>query len=381
MRGHTMRVLFVVSGLGLGGAERQIVLLSRELVRLGNHVSVYTLTRVVPRMDELDGKVNVIVDQKRRRLDFDVIRRLRQHIQTWAPDVIHGFLYDGNIYSRLAALGLQVAVLNSERSDCYALSLVQRAGYRLTVRLCDGLVANSYAGAKFARRVHRIGADHVHVVWNGIDLQEVEERLGWSRQPAKEILVGVGLKRLCMVAAIKPDKDYMLALRVVRHLVDDDPTWRLICVGDELSDATPGYKTDVLNELHRLGLEPFVSFVGHRRDVPEIIGSSDLLLVTSVREGFPNVVLEAMACGTAVVSTDYSDVRRILPVARQVVDSRSDADIAEAVVRCYDIRADIAAAQRSWVEANGTASASTAKMLEVYGKYVAGPTSAPARSA
>jgi glycosyltransferase involved in cell wall biosynthesis len=373
-----MRVLFVISGLGLGGAERQIVLLSRELVRLGNHVSVYTLTRVVPRMDELDANVNVIVDQKRRRLDFNVIRRLRQHIRCWRPDVVHGFLYDGNIYSRLAAFGLQAAVLNSERSDCYPLSLVQRVGYRLTARLCDGLVANSYSGAKFARRVHQVGNDHVHVVWNGIDLQEVDGRLSRSRQPAKEILSGIGLKRLCMVAAIKPDKDYVLALRVVRRLVDDDPTWRLICVGDELSDATPGYKTDVLDELRRLGLEPFVTFVGHRRDVPEIIASSDLLLVTSVREGFPNVVLEGMACGTAVVSTNYSDVRRILPVARQVVDSRSEADIAKAVVGCYGIRVDIAAAQRAWVEANGIASASTAKMLGVYDEYVAGSQSVTA---
>jgi glycosyltransferase involved in cell wall biosynthesis len=376
-----MRVLFVISGLGLGGAERQIVLLSRELVRLGNDVSVYTLTRMVPRMDELDGNVNVIVDQKRRRLDFNVIRRLRQHIRCWRPDVVHGFLYDGNIYSRLAAFGLQAAVLNSERSDCYPLSLVQRVGYRLTARLCDGLVANSYSGAKFARRVHQVGNDHVHVVWNGIDLQEVEGRLSRSRQPAKEILSGIGLKRLCMVAAIKPDKDYVLALRVVRRLVDDDPTWRLICVGDELSDAAPGYKTDVLDELRRLGLEPFVTFVGHRRDVPEIIASSDLLLVTSVREGFPNVVLEAMACGTAVVSTNYSDVRRILPVARQVVDSRSAADIAEAVVRCHGMRVDIAAAQRSWVEANGTAAASTATMLGVYGGYVARSANVTARTA
>jgi glycosyltransferase involved in cell wall biosynthesis len=111
--------------------------------------------------------------------------------------------------------------------------------------------------------------------------------------------------------------------------------------------------------------------VGPRRDVPEIIASSDLLLVTSLNEGFPNVVLEAMACGTAVVSTDYSDVRRILPFAQQVVASRAEADIADAVVRCYGRRAELAKVQRRWVEQHATASASATALLAVYSRYVA----------
>ena len=367
-----MRVMFVISGLGLGGAERQVVLLSRELVRLGHQVSVYTLTRETPRLDELEGaNVTVIVDQKRRRLDFGVLARLRQRIRSWRPDIVHGFLYDGDLYARLAAWGLGIPVLNSERSDSYALTAVQQLGYRATSALCRGIVANSHAGADFARRVHHMSRDHVHVVWNGIDVTEVDSRLSRSTRPAHEMAAGADVKRLCMVASIKPEKDYLLALRVVRRLVDDDPSWRLICVGDQLSDGAPGYKADVLSELHRLRLERFVKFVGHRRDVPEIIGSSDLLLVTSVREGFPNVVLEAMACGTAVVSTDYSDVRQILPVTGQVVGSRSGEAIAEAVVRCYRARRDIAAAQRTWVDTHGSASVSAARLMSVYERYVA----------
>jgi len=313
----------------------------------------------------------VIVDQKRRRLDVGVLIRLRQHMRSWRPDIVHGFLYDGDLYARLAACGSGIPVLNSERSDSYVLTAVQQLGYRATSALCRGVVANSHAGADFACRMHRLSRDHVHVVWNGIDVTEVDSRLSTSTRPAHEMAAGADVKRLCMVASIKPEKDYLLALRVVRRLVDDDPSWRLICVGDQLSDGAPGYKADVLSELHRLHLEPVVKFVGHRRDVPEIIASSDLLLVTSVREGFPNVVLEAMACGTAVVSTDYSDVRKILPRAGQVVGSRSVEDIAEAVVSCYRARRDIAAAQRAWVDAHGSAAVSAARLMTVYEKYVA----------
>jgi glycosyltransferase involved in cell wall biosynthesis len=373
-----MRVLFVVSGLGLGGAERQVVLLARELARLGHVASIYALNRRTARMDELAGTdVEVLFDQKRLRLDLGALARLRRHVRSWRPDIVHGFLYDGDLYSRLAACGAGVSVLNSERNDSYAVPLIKRLGYRLTSMLCDGIVANSHAGARFARRLHGLREDRVDVVWNGIDLEEIDARLAGLQRPAQQIFPGAGLKRLCMVGSIKPQKDHALALRVVRRLVDDDPSWRLICIGDELPDGVRGYKAHVLAERDRLRLEPFVRFAGRRRDVPEIIASADLLLMTSVHEGFPNAVLEAMACGTAVVSTDYSDVRRILPLAEQVVGSRDEGEIADAVVRCHRRRAELAKAQRRWVEQHATASASAAALLAVYAKYVAGLQSLP----
>jgi glycosyltransferase involved in cell wall biosynthesis len=366
-----MRILFVISGLGLGGAERQVVLLSKEFVRRGHEVSIYALNREVPRADELAGSgVELVVDQKRRRLDLGVLLRLRQHIRRWRPDVVHGFLYDGNVYARLAGAG--VPVINSERNDSYRVSAVQAVGYRLTSGLLDGVVANSHAGAAFAQRLHRIAMERVSVVWNGIDIAEVDDRLARSSEPGRQIWPGADVKRICVVGAIKPQKDYPLALRVARRLVDDDASWRLICVGDELSSSSSGHKAQVQSECDALGMQQYVKFVGHRRDVPELIASCDVLLATSVHEGFPNVVLEAMACGTPVATTNYSDVKRILPMEWQVVDSRSPEELASAVARCYAERRTVAAAQRAWVEAHAAIAASANALLAVYARY-AGP--------
>jgi len=92
--------------------------------------------------------------------------------------------------------------------------------------------------------------------------------------------------------------------------------------------------------------------------------------MTSKHGGFPLVALEAMASNTAVVSTDWGEVRRLLPLAGQVVASRDEAELAAAVLHCHERRNEIKAAQRRWAEQHGTAAAGAANLLAVYTKYL-----------
>jgi glycosyltransferase involved in cell wall biosynthesis len=368
-----MRILIVISGLTFGGAERQVVLLSRELVRLGHAVLVYTLNRDVPRRAELDGSgVELVVDCKRARIDVAVLARLRARIVEWRADVVHSFLYDADVYARLAAWGLGVAVINSERNAGTRLKPIQRLGYRLTRARMDGLVANSWAGAALARARHGASDQQIHVVWNGIDLAEVDRRLARSERPALALWPGDDLKRVCVVGAIKPQKDHLLALDVARELHRRDPRWRFTFVGDALERGAE-HKANVLQAFEATGAAGYAAFVGVRTDVIELIASSDVLLVTSHFEGFPNVVLEAMACRTPVATTDYSDVRRIVPFAWQVAVTRQPEELADTVERCDAERAAIAAAQREWVERHATTRQAAANLLRVYQRYTTRP--------
>jgi len=77
-----------------------------------------------------------------------------------------------------------------------------------------------------------------------------------------------------------------------------------------------------------------------------------------------------MACNTPVVSTDWGEVRRLLPLPEQVAASRDEADIAAAVLRCHARRDAIRAAQRRWAEQHGTAASGAARLLALYTKYL-----------
>jgi glycosyltransferase involved in cell wall biosynthesis len=365
-----MRILFVISGLGRGGAEEQVLLFAKELTRLGHDASIYVLSRHAERACELAGSaVQVVLDDKRHWFSPGVVRRLRRHIARLRPDIVHSFHCDADVYSRLAAAGSGVPVINSERTDHQRVAPLQRIGYRVSSGLCHGVVANTHAGGQFAQRLHRLPAERVDVLWNVIDLPAVDERLARSAKPAHQLFAGAHLKRVCMVGSIHPQNDYLLALRALRRLVDRDASWRLLCAGEEPA-AARGYKAQVLAERERLELGPYVQFVGHRRDVVELIGSSELMLVTASRGGFPVVAVEAMACGVPVVGTDYGELRRLLPDARQIAASRHAADVAGAVLRCFEAAESIRHAQRRWVERHGTVQSGAAALLAIYAKYL-----------
>src|SRR5947209_3038663 len=129
--GGVMKILFVISELTFGGAQKQLVELSRQLARTGHEVVIYTLNRDVPREAELEGSgVTLMVDQKRSRLDPALLLRLRSLIESWQPDVVHSFLFDADFYSRVAAMGTGVPVINSERSHNYTLPTLNSLALR-----------------------------------------------------------------------------------------------------------------------------------------------------------------------------------------------------------------------------------------------------------
>jgi glycosyltransferase involved in cell wall biosynthesis len=326
--------------------------------------------------------VELVVDQKRWKLDPAVLRRLRAYLRDWRPDIVHGFLFDGDIYARIAAFGTGIPVLNSERSDNYELSRTQYLGHRLTRGLADGLVANSHSGSAFAQRLYGFPPERCHVVWNGLRIEELERQAA-TRADYRAEFFGPGRHKLaCLVGAIKPAKDYHLAIDAAARLVRVDPDWRVLFVGDQLANATyragihsdtSGYKASVLRHFAAQDVADKVKFAGARTDVPAIVAQSDVLYVTSCREGFPNVVLEAMVLGTPVVSTDYSDIRRILPRPSQVVESRSADDLAWAILDAYGERDAIAREQKRWVRAHASIENATLELERVYQRYLRTP--------
>ena len=373
----------VNSGLGYGGAETQLIAVAQELHKRGHEVAVYLLTETAPRAGVLTRLgIKVITNHKASRLDFKAIWRLRQFIQSWRPQLVHGVLFDANIYVRLAAFGLGIPVLNSERSHGYELSLAQRAIHMSTRWLVDAVVANSYAGCAFAQDMYGFGPSKCFTVWTGVDLKKVDARRSISNVDYRQEFFGSpDLKLAVLVGTIKAAKDHLLAIAVAEQFLDaTGGDWGVAFIG-AASDGRLAYASQSEHESNELAIRVAnrlkdsrhakrIRLVGHRADALEIIASADILYCTSRNEGFPNVVLEAMAVGTPVVSTNYSDISMILENPNWVVKSRDPVEFAKRMIDVLKNRAKISIQVRQWVEQNATIELSSDALEVIYMKHV-----------
>ena len=243
------------------------------------------------------------------------------------------------------------------------------------------MVANSRSGSAFAQKLYGYRPERMHVVWNGMRIDDFERKARSSVNHREEFFGPAPVRIVCMIGHIKPAKDYPLALETASALLEIAPDWRVLFLGDSLGGSgtyqagrdsdTSDYKRRVMDRYRELGLTPDkVKFAGARPDAPAILAQCDVQLMTSRWEGFPNVVLEGMVLGVPVVSTEYSDIRHILPRATQIVADRSPQALARAIVDADTHREAIGGEQKRWVRAHASIETAARELESVYARYV-----------
>jgi glycosyltransferase involved in cell wall biosynthesis len=265
----------------------------------------------------------------------------------WSCDVIDAhYLYPDGVAAAILSRRLgRPFVLTARGSDVNVLA--QRTGPRR--RILDAL---QRAGRVIAvsenlkAALVRIGvsAANVEVLRNGVDTNlfvpvardAARARLGVGDEP---MIVSVG--------NLVEEKGHELVLRAARHIEGS----RVIVVGQGPERSRLGALAD------RIGLGSRVQFIETmpQAQLASIYSAADVLALGSTREGWPNVLLESMACGTPVVATAVGGVREIVAaaVAGEVVTDRSEESLAAAIRRVLGRRAERSAvrayaSQFSW---------------------------------
>lgn len=368
-----MNIVNVITSLSFGGAETQVINLSKELVSQGHRVTIITTTNFAPRSAELEGSgVTLICLDKKRKFDVALILKLRRALRDIKPDIVHAYLYDAEFFTRLASIGLGCPVINSERNDEYQLNLNQKVGHLSTRFLVNGVIANSYAGYEHAKKKYpKQVKNNLHVVWNGIDVERVMRRVEESNLELKKELFpnDSGIKLAVMVASIKHQKNHELALEVANELVNRNEAWRVVFVGDELVDSKTEHKAKIFNLYNQLNCKDKVIFLGNRKDVVEILHQTDISFLTSHHEGFPNTVLESMAVGTPVVTTGFSDIQKIAVKPWLVNEDNSARSFVDTLVKAENNRVELSKESAEWVLNNCDIKIAAKNLINVYRTY------------
>ncbi|MCX9154894.1 glycosyltransferase [Niveibacterium sp. 24ML] len=324
-----IRVCFIISGLGLGGAEHVLLRLLRALDRTSIEPLLVVLGADDALADEFAraGVVPHMVGLTRRRLQLMDMFRLMSLIRGLSPDLLQGWMYHGNFAASFfgARLGVPVCWSIHDTPDAaHGLSTTTRWIVKLS-RWYVGRVATifnvSARSAAYCCATMGWPADRTEVLPNGLDVSKF--RPGAARRAAWRLALGVNdsIPLIGMVARWSPVKNHRLFLEAAATLVKSGNPGRFVMVGKGL-DSDNSVLSGWIDELD-LGAR--VVLLGPRHDLEEIYPAFDLVALTSKSEGFPLALTEAMACGVPVVSTDVGDASEIIGEAGRVVPASAEA--------------------------------------------------------
>jgi glycosyltransferase involved in cell wall biosynthesis len=162
--------------------------------------------------------------------------------------------------------------------------------------------------------------------------------------------------------------------RMARRVLERQPQTVFLCVGEALHRGLQGsdaYLAQMQALISELRLEQNIRLVGNRDELLAWYTSCDVTVLTSMREGTPNVLLESMACGVPVVATDVADNALVVPQGQVgfVVAADDDVAMAERVVELVasaERRRELGRAARSWVEREFSLARLAEKTAAVY---------------
>jgi glycosyltransferase involved in cell wall biosynthesis len=226
---------------------------------------------------------------------------LTRLVLEFRPHVLQAGHFYTNLYVALAARACGAVAIGSIRNDTYYEMRTHGKWGPWLLRLPPTLLTNSWAAKENAEALG-ISPDRIRVLPNVIDLPAFDSSMAAGGLPAAD-----HPPTLLTVCRLDPVKRVDRFLHVVKLLQPRVAGLRALVVGD-------GPERAALEALAvGLGLLPeVVEFLGSRNDVPALLRRSDVLLMTSEHEGFPNTILEAMAAGLPVVTTPVGDAPRVV---------------------------------------------------------------------
>ena len=319
------RIAYVIGELGKGGAEYQLVELLRGLDRVRWEPHVVALSAGGYWADEIRRLGVPLVElPSAGSFDWRRLRALRAALRRLAPAVLHTVLWSANCYGRLAAIGLGIGRVVTAERNVVARPAWERVIERVLDPMTDAYLVNARAvEAELVR--HGLARSKIHVVHNGIDVAALPP-FTLERQGARAALGFPPERRLlAQVGRLAPQKDHGTFLRAMAAVARRHDDVDALVVGDGAERAR-------LQDLAAsLGLNGRVRWLGLRDDVPRLLAAADVMTLTSRYEGLPNVVLEAMAMGAAVVATDVGGCAELV---EDGVDGRLVAPGDAAAVAC-----------------------------------------------
>lgn len=350
-----LNVLHIITGLSDGGAEA-------VLYRICTYDKENKHT-VISLMDE--GKYGPLLRKAgvgvyclhvpRRKVNIKSLLKLYKRIKSLQPDVVQTWMYHadliGGVVARMA--GVKSVFWGIRHSDLvpgvspYSTILVARICALLSRFVPKFIICCSQRSMKIHKALGYC-AKKLVCIPNGYDLSHFKPDPELRKKTREELGVESNTPLLGMVARYDPQKDHKTLVAALSILKRKGIEFKCLLIGTGMIETNEGIKKIIMEE----DLTDNIQLLGRREDIPAIMNALDLhVLSSSFGEAFPNVLAEAMACGTPCVATDVGDSAYIIGKTGWIVPSKDTSNLAMAIGKAlkeskdpevWNIRADSA---------------------------------------
>jgi glycosyltransferase involved in cell wall biosynthesis len=283
-----MKIVLVISTLVQGGAERVMSELSNIWFEQGHdvHLVLFTNDKIFYYLEKKikitrlnftnNGRLSKVSNALRAMVK---LRLLLKHSR---PDFVLSFITQSNIATILSSLFLGVNVFVSDRSNPFkkqptVLSILRRLSYRYST----GIIAQTSTAKMILEK--STGNKNIYVIPN----------------PIREIKLNPKIKKekiILNIGRFVPEKGTLYLLEAFARIEGDG--WKLILLGDG------PLRTNLENKVKELGLSNSVQMPGIVKNVDDWLSRASIFAFSSISEGFPNALAEAMAAGLPCISFD-----------------------------------------------------------------------------
>ncbi len=303
-----IKVLFLYWHLDYGGAEVGLLTTLRHINRERFQCTVLCMEKKGPigvEIEKLGIKV-IYLNSAPRLFNIILVWKVFCILRKLEIDILHTSLFYANFFGRVASLTRKIPItITEERSMYYEKKIYHVWIDRLLARFTDKIIVCSMSVLNFTMKQEKIPFEKFYLIYNGVDedrfsisssKSELRRRYGFS---ADQFIIGT-------VGSIIPKKGHKFLIEAARNFCPQMPDCKVLIVGEGSS------KKDLEDLVQKENLTDFFVFMGARKDIPELMKLMDVFVLSSLQEGFPRVLVEAMYMGLPVIASSVSGVPELV---------------------------------------------------------------------
>ncbi|MBU0533620.1 MAG: glycosyltransferase [Candidatus Omnitrophica bacterium] len=298
-------VLRVVSNLGTGGVQRRLGSLLPYINKEKFNITVCAFKDGPLKNTLVEKGYKVFIIKRMFKFDLICIIRLFKLIKQEKIQIVHTHTHKPNTTARIAAILARAPIIiaNEHNVDEWK-NAFQKLIDCFLCRFTDIIIVVSMGVQKFCQSTG-IPFCKFRLIYNGVEVDKFKNKK-FRDTKRKELDIDENTCVIGTVGRIHPQKGHEFLIQVVEKLLAEHQSLIFLIIGE-------GYlKEEFIRKVKSLNLSKNILFLGEREDIPELLSCMDIFVLPSIREGFPNTILEAMASSLPVVATDVGGVRELI---------------------------------------------------------------------